>query len=190
MKVIDCGRSGGTIEMGWLSMSCRSFLSLRMGWLAAAILCWTTEAPAADLTVKAVIERLVQSTRERPADFSGLDLSFLDFSDLDFKGAHLAAADLYGTDLSHADLSGAIYPAPDSTHRDHRNEFHRRELCRAPACFVRPLFPARDQARRRCNLPAPIFQARACSAASAMATGAAPIWRPRSWASIAQRRTC
>ena len=87
-------------------MSRGSFGYVRLGWLPVAMLCWATIAPAADLTVKAVIERLVQSTREQPADFSGLDLSFLDFSDLDFKGARLAGADLYGSDLSHSNLSG------------------------------------------------------------------------------------
>jgi uncharacterized protein YjbI with pentapeptide repeats len=82
-----------------------SFLS--KSWIVAAMLCWTTAAPAADLTVKAVIERLVKSTHEQPADFSGRDLSFLDLSDLDFKAARLAGVDLYGSDLSHANLAGA-----------------------------------------------------------------------------------
>lgn len=84
-----------------------SSLLVRLGWLPATMLCWATAAPAGDLTVKAVIERLVQSTREKPADLSDLDLSFLDLSDLDFKGASLIGTDLYGSDLSHADLSGA-----------------------------------------------------------------------------------
>src|SRR5215510_10745481 len=81
--------------------------SLLKSCVVAVMLCWTTAAPAADLTVKAVIERLVKATREQPADLSHLDLSFLDLSELDFKGARLAGADLYGSDLSHANLSGA-----------------------------------------------------------------------------------
>jgi len=86
------------------SMRCRSSL---LGCILAAALCSATPATAADMTVKAVVERLVKSTREQPADFSGRDLSFLDLSDLDFKGARMAGADLYGSDLSHANLAGA-----------------------------------------------------------------------------------
>src|SRR5437773_844099 len=105
--MIQCLLLHGTVGVPTLSLSRRPLLLMRMGWLAAAMLLSSTAAPAADLTVKAVIERLVLSTRERPVDFSGLNLSLLDLSDLDFKGARLAGADLYGSDLSHADLSGA-----------------------------------------------------------------------------------
>lgn len=70
--------------------------------------CWTAgPAFAADLSVKEVIERLLQSSPGRVADFSALDLSYLDLSELDFRRANLAGADLFGSDLSHADMSGA-----------------------------------------------------------------------------------
>src|SRR5262249_24741097 len=105
IEVLQSRRLPAAIEVPMLSsMRRRSFL---LGCILAAALCSATAAPAADMTVKAVVERLVKSTREQPADFSGRDLSFLDLSDLDFKDARLAGADLYGTDLSHANLAGA-----------------------------------------------------------------------------------
>jgi len=79
---------------------------LRLCAIATGIACGGT-AVAADLTVKQVIERLLQSTPERVADFSGLDLTYLDLSDIDFRRANLAGADLFGSDLSRAKLSGA-----------------------------------------------------------------------------------
>lgn len=71
--------------------------------------CWvaTGSALAGELTVKQVIERLLQSSPERVADFSALDLTYLDLSDLDFRRANLAGADLFGSDLSRANLSGS-----------------------------------------------------------------------------------
>jgi uncharacterized protein YjbI with pentapeptide repeats len=78
--------------------------------VAAVLLqsCWIAgSASAADLSVKEVIERLLQSGPGREADFSALDLSYLDLSELDFRRANLAGADLFGSDLSRANMSGA-----------------------------------------------------------------------------------
>jgi uncharacterized protein YjbI with pentapeptide repeats len=76
-------------------------------WLATGGSLGSGPAAAADLTVRQVIERLLQSGPGRVADFSALDLTYLDLSDLDFRRANLAGADLFGSDLSRANLSGA-----------------------------------------------------------------------------------
>lgn len=74
---------------------------------ALLVVCSAPAAWAADMATRQVTETLVKSSRDNPADFSGLDLSYLDLSTLDFKGANLSEADLYGTDFTAANLSGA-----------------------------------------------------------------------------------
>ncbi len=78
--------------------------NLPLAALAASVVL-STDAAAADMTVRQVTEALVKATVQAPADFSGKNLAGLDLSDLDFHGADLAQADLSATDLTDADFS-------------------------------------------------------------------------------------
>ena len=71
------------------------------------ILLGSVGAVAADLAAREVTETLVKAARDKPADFSTLDLTYLDLSGLDFKAANLSDADLYGTDFTGANLASA-----------------------------------------------------------------------------------
>jgi len=65
------------------------------------------QAPAADITVRQLVERLYRADPAKPVDMSHLNLRNLDMSGLDFKGAKLIGSDLFGADLTRADLSRA-----------------------------------------------------------------------------------